>query len=269
MQLQIGTSGWQEADDTLMIFSVSNLPANLSYTVNSQDPDPTAAEIGNAPAPTSIVSEYGTYAGPHVNQLRAIADQATRGASTELQMAQDLQTWFTSGRFTYTLNTGLPKTDWLLQFLTTGRRGFCTQFAEAFAVLARQLGIPSRVAVGFTAGSNSRGDWHVTTADAHAWPELFFAGVGWLRFEPTPGGPTGQGSAYPPAYSGGQTVGGSPSTQGQQPGTAPSVAPSFLGGHNRPPANNRFSHEGFAENPKSAAARPRSPGCISGSASRF
>ncbi len=56
-------------------------------------------------------------------------------------------------------------------------------------MLARLVGIPSRVAVGYTGGTDglSRA-WHVTTADAHAWPELYFPGTGWLRFEPTPGG---------------------------------------------------------------------------------
>ena len=69
------------------------------------------------------------------------------------------------------------------------------------AVLARLIGIPSRIAYGFTSGS-SLGDneWQVTTHDAHAWPELYFSGSGWLRFEPTPSGPTGQGTAYQPTY---------------------------------------------------------------------
>ena len=55
------------------------------------------------------------------------------------------------------------------------------------AVLARLLGIPSRVAYGFTSGApNGDEHWRVTTHDAHAWPELYFQGYGWLRFEPTP-----------------------------------------------------------------------------------
>ena len=69
------------------------------------------------------------------------------------------------------------------------------------AVLARLLGIPSRVAVGYTAGTRAgHGVWQVTTADAHAWPELYFPTVGWTRFEPTPGGPAAQGTATRPNY---------------------------------------------------------------------
>src|SRR5262249_24547077 len=69
------------------------------------------------------------------------------------------------------------------------------------------LGIPSRIGYGFTAGApTGTGSYTVTTHDAHAWPELYFQGYGWLRFEPTPSGPNGQGTAYAPVYS--QTPGG-------------------------------------------------------------
>ena len=60
------------------------------------------------------------------------------------------------------------------------------------ALFARLLGIPARVGMGYTAGSQlADGSWVVQTKDAHAWPELYFDGVGWLRFEPTPGGDGG------------------------------------------------------------------------------
>ena len=69
------------------------------------------------------------------------------------------------------------------------------------AVLARLLDIPSRVAVGYTGGSPIGHDrWDVRTSDAHAWPELYFQGAGWLRFEPTPSGSDGQATAVQPAY---------------------------------------------------------------------
>ena len=73
------------------------------------------------------------------------------------------------------------------------------------AVLARLAGIPSRVVVGYTQGVDiGSGTWEVRTSDAHAWPELYFNGAGWLRFEPTPSGSTGQAgqaTASDPAYS--------------------------------------------------------------------
>ena len=113
-----------------------------------------------------------------------------------------LQRWFTeSGKFTYSLNVHQPDTaKALIDFLTKDRQGYCQQFAFAMAVLARLLDIPSRVAVGYTEGSPIGHDrWDVRTSDAHAWPELYFQGAGWLRFEPTPSGSDGQATASQPA----------------------------------------------------------------------
>ncbi len=75
-------------------------------------------------------------------------------------------------------------------FLFTSRRGFCTHFATAMVVLARAAGIPARLVTGYAAGRLDGGRFVVTTADAHAWPELWIGGRGWLTFEPTPAFPT-------------------------------------------------------------------------------
>jgi transglutaminase-like putative cysteine protease len=77
--------------------------------------------------------------------------------------------------------------DDLLFFLEESRRGYCEQFAGTFAVLARALGYPARVAVGFQSGDPGRtGQYRVTTGDVHAWPEVLFPEYGWMAFEPTP-----------------------------------------------------------------------------------
>ena len=118
-----------------------------------------------------------------------------------------IQQWFTTpGRFTYSLK--VPQTQSasaLIQFLTKSKKGYCQQFAFAMAVLARLVGIPARVVVGYTQGSFiGNNTWQVKTSDAHAWPELYFPGLGWLRFEPTPPntvGLPGQATASAPPYS--------------------------------------------------------------------
>ena len=75
-----------------------------------------------------------------------------------------------------------------MQEFLAQRRGYCEQFAGTYAAFARVLGLPSRVAVGFTPGEQ-RGDgrYYVQGKHAHSWPEIYFAGVGWVPFEPTPG----------------------------------------------------------------------------------
>ncbi len=125
------------------------------------------------------------------DQLRPVAAEATGQATRPYDQALALQSWLRDpSRFTYDLDvpelaegSGQPP---LITFLTETRRGYCEQFAASMAALARTLGIPARVAVGFTPGTPVEGGYQVTAADAHAWPELYFTGVGWVRFEPTP-----------------------------------------------------------------------------------
>ncbi len=211
VKLSAGPTGWSELPGTLMLYNLTGPADGLQYTVISSEPQPTKANVAaaNGNPPNSIVNQYGAYNGPDETRLTAIAHQRTVKATTQLQAALELQDWFLGGGFKYTLTPHLPTSHWLLAFLTTDRRGYCQQYAWAFAVLARLLGIPARVAVGYTAGTRGPGGtWAVTSADAHAWPELYFAGEGWLRFEPTPHGATGQGTATVPAYATGPAGGG-------------------------------------------------------------
>jgi transglutaminase-like putative cysteine protease len=75
----------------------------------------------------------------------------------------------------------------LVHFALESRAGYCQHFAGAMAVMLRLLGIPSRVAVGFTSGTYADGVWTVTDHNAHAWVEVWFPGEGWVTFDPTPG----------------------------------------------------------------------------------
>jgi len=237
-----GTLGWAELPASLMLFNSAEPLGGLQYTVMSSEPDPTPAEIEDASGgiPNSIIAEYGSYAGPDNARLSAIAHQHTVGAATELQYALDLQSWFTSGSFQYTLKPDLPSSNWLVPFLTTDRRGYCQQFAWAFAILARLVGIPSRVVIGYTGGTPGGHDtWVVTTADAHAWPELYFPGEGWLRFEPTPHGAGGQGTATSPPYASGSAGGGQAPTK---PGAAGRAGAAAAGHSTTAPAVSRLTH---------------------------
>jgi transglutaminase-like putative cysteine protease len=115
---------------------------------------------------------------------------------TSYERAMALQDYFTGGDFEYSQEAPVEKgydgsgVDIMARFLQE-KSGYCVHYASAMAVMARILGIPSRVAVGFQPGEavSQQGvtSFQVTSHDLHAWPELYFEGVGWLRFEPTPG----------------------------------------------------------------------------------
>jgi hypothetical protein len=248
VDLNIGGTGWEELSGSLMILSAAEELSGLTYTVTSHEALPTPSDINNNPdslfVPTNIQSQYGNYTGPDASKLLAIARLHTQGALTPLQLATDLQNWLESSAFTYSLKPNLPKSHWLLQFLTHDRRGYCQQFAWAMAVLARQVGIPSRIVIGYTSGSSlsgSRGRWQVTSADAHAWPELYFAGEGWLRFEPTPHGAGDQGTATVPGYAIGPSTGPS-TTLPNGPSPSPSNPAGAAGAGKKASALNRITH---------------------------
>jgi hypothetical protein len=100
-----------------------------------------------------------------------------------------IETWLrTTGGFTYDESPpeagGVPP---LAHFVAEGKRGYCQHFAGAMALMLRMLGIPARVAAGFTSGTFEDGGWTVTDHNAHAWVEVWFPGYGWLAFDPTPG----------------------------------------------------------------------------------
>ena len=134
------------------------------------------------------------------NEIRRLAASITADAPTRFQKAQVLQQWFREdGGFRYDLSAvpsaGDGSAD-LLAFLND-RVGYCEQFAASMAIMARIIGIPSRVAVGFLEPERAtNGSWEFSSRDMHAWPELYFPGSGWVRFEPTPQSRTSQ----PPDY---------------------------------------------------------------------
>ncbi|WP_433138183.1 DUF3488 and transglutaminase-like domain-containing protein [Actinomadura nitritigenes] len=201
---------WRVHRQSLMIYSLSDAAGGRAYTVKSLRADPDAADLSAAVGyPADVVSHYTAVPKNIPQQVRTLAQNVTAGAATARAQAVKLQRWFTlTGGFTYDLSTPAPQHgNDLVDFLLRSKRGYCEQFAASMALMARILGIPSRVAMGYTSGTETQpGTWVVRSRDAHAWPELYFEGSGWVRFEPTPAGPAGQGTAVTPAYS--QPAGG-------------------------------------------------------------
>jgi transglutaminase-like putative cysteine protease len=82
-----------------------------------------------------------------------------------------------------------PNEPALADFVTRTKRGYCQHYAGAMALMLRYLGVPARVAAGFTSGSydSDKHEWKVTDHEAHDWVEVYFPGWGWMPFDPTPG----------------------------------------------------------------------------------
>jgi transglutaminase-like putative cysteine protease len=148
-----------------------------------------------------------------VDLAKSIAGDKT----TEYDKAIALQNYLRSDLFQYNENYDPRATgsDALDYFLFTSRQGYCQQFAGAYAVMARLVGLPTRLAVGWTWGDqDNAGVWHVRLDQAHTWPEVYFKGLGWVPFEPTSsrGIPNAQAYTGVPAEQAGSALPGGSST---------------------------------------------------------
>ncbi|CUR54006.1 putative Transglutaminase domain protein [metagenome] len=178
--------------------------SDLDYTAKGLDLDLTQEQLQQAGTPPGPLLEKFTALPDKLPTIvTRLAEQVTAGRSSDFERAVQLQDWFrTEGGFRYSLLTasGNGSND-LEAFLSTGpqgRVGYCEQFASAMAVMARTLDIPARVAVGFLRPDRVGADSYAySSLDLHAWPELYFEGSGWVRFEPTPGGAAGRTGAAP------------------------------------------------------------------------
>lgn len=169
------------------------------YVATALEVSPTVAQLQATPsADPSVNTElYRMLELPSSveERLAPLAATVTTDATTDYDKALALQNWFRT-EFDYSLDTVEGNDTEALDSFLKDRSGYCEQFAATMALMARTLDIPSRVQVGFTPGAqDDDGTWIVTVNDAHAWPELWFDGIGWIRFEPTPGG--GDGGATP------------------------------------------------------------------------
>jgi transglutaminase-like putative cysteine protease len=155
----------------------------------------------------------------HRTEITELATEWTQGALNPYRKILAIQDRLRNPRyFSYSENVPAGHgADDILHFLTVTRRGYCEQFAGSMAVLLRSLGIPARVAVGFTPGipqgrEGNRTILRVTTQQAHAWVEVLFPKYGWLAFEPTPSRFNAEAApyAFPLTAASSQTGGNTP-----------------------------------------------------------
>jgi hypothetical protein len=161
---------------------------DLSYSVVSVVPSPAREDIEAAGAGSGVdpvTAQVPDGLSPGVAELTA---DVVAGADTAGQKALAIQDFLRSAAFAYSLDAPPSiATDAISSFLLEARAGYCVHFAASMITMARIEGIPARMAVGFAPGERLEdGSFEVTAHDAHAWPELFLDGLGWVPFEPTP-----------------------------------------------------------------------------------
>jgi transglutaminase-like putative cysteine protease len=192
-----GKADWGYDRDTLDIVSREGLFEELTYTETSTAVSHTAEElaaVGDPPA--DITARYTALPGSVPESVRKLAMQIVQGEKTNYDKAAALQAWFRS-EFTYDLTVRSGHGGSALMEFINDKRGYCEQFAATMAIMARSLDIPARVAIGYMPGERIGDNKYIVSAhDAHAWPELYFDGYGWVRFEPTPAQQTGSAPSW-------------------------------------------------------------------------
>ncbi len=184
----------------------SALPSGATYTVLSYVPDPAVADL--RAAPRVLPAGYRRYtsfelpegqgtatvtardrdqilASPYAPMYR-LARHLARGRRTAYDVARAVEQYLQTNE---AYGERVPVRRYPLEaFLFTDHLGYCQQFSGAMALMLRMDGIPARVAAGFLPGTydSATREWVVRAVDAHSWVEVYFAGIGWVRFNPTP-----------------------------------------------------------------------------------
>ena len=229
-----GAKGVAEDPISRTLINPNDLKAGMRYRVESLAPVLTYEALSEAPKShdPAVAQDLLMPPGRQTARIRQISLQvlakARKSNAPPFQQAVAIQNYLRT--FTYDENVLLTHTiDDIVDFLVNDQTGYCEQFATAMAAMARTLGMPSRVAIGFAGGKPGKGldELVVTSRNAHAWVEIWFDGFGWVQFEPTPRSdsvvipsytvptaPTSQPSAQPTTQ------------QTAQPTVSPSTRPS-------------------------------------------
>jgi hypothetical protein len=157
-----------------------------AYTVRVSVGRPSAAALRLAAVPSGVPATLTAVPSCVPPALRTLASQLSSVATLPGEQVERLQQYLSSGPFRYDPSAAPGEACASISAMLTRRDGTSAQFATAFALVARLLGIPARVAVGYSPGTLSGGVTTVTDGDAYAWPEVELTGIGWLDVDPTP-----------------------------------------------------------------------------------
>ncbi len=183
---------WNAENSSLTVANNIETSDGVQYSLLSNVPAFSVEQLqaGSEVIPADIAGRYLTLPRDLSPQVQEKALEVTAGQTTRYDQMRALQDHFRG--YDYNVRLGPREGDPIEQFLAE-REGFCQQFAGTFALMARTLGIPARVATGFTWGDpigfdpDGKQIYRVTGRHTHAWPEVYFDDFGWVAFEPTPG----------------------------------------------------------------------------------
>jgi transglutaminase-like putative cysteine protease len=238
VQLRSATrSLFYEPTSGTLLVSQEGLKRNDNYQIVSTIVVPSADTLRTSSSSSPPGPEFLQLPkNQEIAQLQPVVAEITNGTAGNYEKLLAIQNYFRDN-FTYSLDVPASSTDSAtLEFLNR-KTGYCEQFSSTFALFARLMGIPSRVAIGFTPGESSPIGtsnvqlFNVRSQHAHAWPEVWFDGIGWVLFEPTPGrgAPSADYTNVAPAQDDSVPSAVAPTTTSpNQTSTTPAVIPTTI-----------------------------------------
>jgi hypothetical protein len=183
--VQEGTT-WNPRDGILLGGTVEK---NQRIIERFDQPAPTVGELRAAPRVADGQYDRWLHLPGLPKYVVDLVATLTAGKQTPYDKARALSDYFAdpNNNFFYSLKTQPGDSGSALVDFLKNREGYCQQYAAALGVMLRQAGIPARIVLGYMHNRPDRaGNFDVSTVDAHAWVEAYFAGVGWVPFDPTP-----------------------------------------------------------------------------------
>ena len=186
-------AGWRADSDNRTVASEGTVINGLSYGASYTTAAPSLEQIRAASAQIGASTGLSAEDAPLLHQY---ATEVTAEAATDYDKLVALQSWFRSSEFSYSLDAPVEdgydgSSAVAIEAFLTQRSGYCVHFAAAFTLMARDLGMQARIALGFLPGEatgtsvDDRVQYAVSSDQLHTWPEVYFAGIGWVAFEPT------------------------------------------------------------------------------------
>ena len=157
---------------------VSHLPAR----------DPTVLRAAGRDYPAEVEGRYTDLPTETDRRIGELTDELTAGTSSAYEETRRIESWLESNK-NYSLNVSEPAGEEVAsEFVFDMQSGYCEHFATTMTVMLRSQDIPARYVVGYSTGQSvGENTYEVRGMNAHAWVEVYFPDVGWVRFDPTPG----------------------------------------------------------------------------------
>ncbi len=177
--------------DQFAVISLENAPAYLAWSSISRVSASQLLLTEGVPYPDWVLERYLSLPEDLPQRVIQLSQDVTAGAGNAYQKSVALQTYLRS--IPYSLDLPLPPSDQDVvdYFLFDLKQGYCDYYASAMVVMARAVGLPARLVIGYASGDYNpeKAVYSVSEANGHSWPEIYFPGYGWVEFEPTAGLP--------------------------------------------------------------------------------